>query len=335
MAQPVRGPARFVDLSGYAFTGKHAVIDLMRELRGFHVEHFAFEFCMLRVQGGILDLEHALVEDWSPIRSDAALRRFVKLVRRVGTSNKWSDPRTWFSAIGTGYDRHYNGRFFDLSDRYISDLVQATWTSDWPYALIEMGDIELFWRKFTSKVRLPPANRVTMYLARPSDFLGATRRYLEDLLSSNIRPDVRTIVMHNAFEPFDPRRSMKFFDSARSIVVDRDPRDNYVQMLSYAPLAMPVREFIARYRVQREATRHQPDEDILRIRFEDLVLEYDRTVGRILAHLGVDECEHTLKRQHFDPAASLRNVGISRGYERPEEISTIARELPQYCDDRI
>ena len=297
------------------------MIDLMRELRGFHVEHFAFEFCMLRVQGGILDLEHALVEDWSPIRSDAALRRFVRLVRRVGTSNTWRDPRTWFSAIGTGYDRHYNGRFFDLSAMYVSDLVQATWTSDWPYALIDLGDIELFWRKFSSKVRLPHANGVTMYLARPSDFLGATRRYLEDLLASNIRPDVRTIVMHNAFEPFDPRRSMKFFDSVRSIVVDRDPRDNYVQMLSYAPLALPVGSS-SRYRVQRGRRAISPTRTFSGFGSKiscSTTIERSGAYSRISASTSVN----TLKRQHFDPAASRRNVGISREYERPERSARL------------
>ena len=69
-------PLRYLDLSGYAFTGKHAVIDLVREFAGYTVAHFQFEFNLLRIQGGIRDLETALSDDWSPIRSDAAVRRF-------------------------------------------------------------------------------------------------------------------------------------------------------------------------------------------------------------------------------------------------------------------
>src|SRR4051812_30054845 len=107
----VSQPYRVLDLSGYGFSGKHAMIDFVRELAGYHVEHFQFEFALLRIQGGILDLKTALVDDWSPIRSDAAIRRFRRLVRRLGPRNRLADPSSWFKATGFNYDAHYGGRF--------------------------------------------------------------------------------------------------------------------------------------------------------------------------------------------------------------------------------
>ena len=65
---------------------------------------FAFEFALFRIQGGILDLETALWSDWSPVRSDAAIRRFRRLIRRVGVQNTIGDPRSWLTAIGWNYD---------------------------------------------------------------------------------------------------------------------------------------------------------------------------------------------------------------------------------------
>lgn len=35
---------KFLDLSGYGFSGEHAVIDLVREFKEYHVPHFEFEF---------------------------------------------------------------------------------------------------------------------------------------------------------------------------------------------------------------------------------------------------------------------------------------------------
>ena len=139
----------FLDLSGYAFTGKHAVIDLMREFEGYHVPHFQFEFCLLRIQGGILDLKTALVDDWSPIRSDAAIRRFKQVVRRLGTKNSRLNPRTWFEAMGYNYDEHFNHRFFVLSERYVEELVGFSWKAEWPFAIAEWSGLELFWRRVT------------------------------------------------------------------------------------------------------------------------------------------------------------------------------------------
>ncbi len=326
---------RFLDLSGYAFTGKHAVIDLMREFAGYHVPHFAFEFNLLRMQGGILDLKTALVDDWSPIRSDAAIRRFKKLVRRVGARNSRLDPRTWFEAIGWDYDRHFNHRFFALSQRYLEELVEVSWTAEWPYAMAEWSGLELFWRRLKRHLGFRDAYAVEMYLAPPDRFIPATRRYLRDLLSSVVAPDTTTIVMHNAFEPFNPQRSLDLFDSARCIIVDRDPRDNYVAGLWYKPTALPAAEFAKRYRVYRLAvkSRQPPSDRVLRIQYEDLVLRYEESLERILDFLGEERAVHVRPRQYFDPAVSVKNIGIWKNHPRQEEIACIARELPEYCHD--
>jgi len=324
---------KFLDLSGYAFTGKHAVIDLMREFEGYHVPHFAFEFCLLRIQGGILDLKTALVDDWSPIRSDAAIRRFKKLVKRVGTKNSRLDPRTWFEAIGLNYDEHFNHLFFELSERYLAELVEVSWKAAWPFAMADWSGSELLWRRLKRRVGFKDAFEVEMYLAPPDNFARATRRYLCDLLSSNVAPDTTTIVMHNAFEPFNPYRCLDFFDSAKSIIVDRDPRDNFVAMSLYKFLALPAAEFTKRYRVYRMAAQRnmKPSDQILRIQYEDLVLRYDEALARILTFLDEDKTVHATPRKYFNPAISVKNIGIWKSHPNQKDIEYIARELPEYC----
>lgn len=325
---------RFLDLSGYAFTGKHAVIDFMREIRGAHVEHFAFEFGLLRMPGGLHDLEHALCGDWSPVRSDAAVRRFKQLVTRLGVANDWRRPSSLFQAVGWNYDRHYRGRFLPLSEAYIAELLTATWRADWPYPLATVGGDELFARKILSKLRVRRAMDFQMYLARPAEFLPATQRFLEAVLTSNVAPDTTTVVLHNAFEPFAPVSSFKFFEEARSIVVDRDPRDNYVQRLGDRSTGADVATFIQRYRLYREAALRTPHPRVLRMQFEDLVLDYEATRDRILAFLGEPAEAHVRPLQHFNPAKSRKNVGLYRAHPKPEEISRIERELPEFCDPR-
>ena len=329
------GGLHFVDLSGYAFTGKHAVIDLMREIEGYHVPHFEFEFGLLRMQGGILDLRHALCEEWSPIRSDAAIRRFKRLVRRLGSRHSLRRPASLFEAVGWNYDDYYAGRFFTLSDAYVRELVQASWRAPWPYALVDIGGGELFVRKLLSKLRWPGALEFELHLARPAQFDEASRAYLEAVLSSNLAPETTTVVMHNAFEPYAPARSLRLFARAKAIVVDRDPRDNFVQGRWYKPFATSVEDFIARYRMQREATDYTPHPDVLRIRFEDLVLDYDHIVPRIFAHLGEPAARHVRPRQHFNPDQSRKNLGLWRAYDNQREIAQIAAALPEFCDDRL
>ncbi|MDD2762784.1 MAG: sulfotransferase [Opitutaceae bacterium] len=324
---------KFLDLSGYAFTGKHAVIDLMREFEGYHVPHFAFEFCLLRIQGGILDLKTALVDDWSPIRSDAAIRRFKKIVRRVGAKNSWLDPRTWSEGIGMNYDEYFNHRFFELSDRYVADLVDVSWRAAWPFAMADWSSLELFSRRLQRRLGRKDAYEVEMVLAPTENFLPATRRYLCDLLSSNVGADTTTIVMHNAFEPFNPYRSLDLFESAKCIIVDRDPRDNFVAMSPYKVLALPAAEFVKRYRVYRLAAKRylEPSNQILRIQYEDLVLRYEETLVRILDFLGESRSSHVRPQQFFNPTISAKNIGIWKTYPDQAEIDQIAGALSDFC----
>jgi Sulfotransferase family len=254
-------------------------------------------------------------------------------VKRAGTKNSRLDPRTWFEAVGWNYDEHFNHRFFELSERYLRELVTMSWKAAWPYAMAEWSGSELFWRRLISHLGVKDAYEVDMYLAEPRNFIPATRRYLRDLLSSNVNPGTTTIVMHNAFEPFNPYRSLDLFESARCIVVDRDPRDNFVAMLQYKSLALPAAEFAKRYRAHRliaEGNR-RPSDRVLRLQYEDLVLRYEETLPRILEFLGEDRSVHVKPRQFFNPAISAKNIGIWRNHPEPADIELIVRELPQHC----
>lgn len=322
---------RFLDLSGYVFTGKHAVIDLMREFKGYRVPRFDFEFNLVRIQGGIRDLETALVDDWSPVRSDAAIRHFKKLIKRFSERNRILSPRTWFSAVGWDYDGFYGNQFSRLSEEYINNLVAISWKVGWPYPLAEISSFELFLRKIKCKIlRMQDAYDFEIYLTTSEHFLEKTRAYLNKLLSVGADDNVNTLVMHNVFEPFNPMRAMRYFYSAKSIVVDRDPRDNYVAGLKF--LALPAKEFIKRYRLYRDIARSfGPDsKDVLRIQFENLVLDYDEVVPRIINFLEEDPSIHVAPKSCFNPAMSSKNVGIWKTHENQEDIEMIADELKEY-----
>ena len=228
-------PLRYLDLSGYAFTGKHAVIDLMREFEGYTIAPFQFEFNLLRIQGGIRDLETALVDDWSPIRSDAALRRFRKLSQRLAAKNAWARPRTWFEAVGWNYDDFFKGQFSPTVDAYVRSLVEASWRTEWPYPAGEIGALELFRRKLLQKAGVRSAFDFEYFLTAPDDFLKRTRDFLQALLTAFADPGAHTVVMHNSLEPFNPSRGLRYLEDARCIVVDRDPRDVYVSQQRYVP----------------------------------------------------------------------------------------------------
>lgn len=323
-----------LDLSGYGFSGKQACSDLIREFDGYQVEDAAFEFNLLRVPGGLLDLEAAVTDGWSFIRSDGAVRRFQRVVSRIATPNRLSRPKSWFQAIGWSWDDHYYGQFSELSRRFVDQIVEGSWKMEWPFAWVDEGAVEIFLRKLAVRLGIRKAAEFSLHLVRPECFHAAAADFLMELLRVRMEAQTRVIVLHNAFEPYHPERCFRFFPVAKSIVVSRDPRDVFAEHAQtwYEPMRIPCTEFIPRFRAYQELSGGDGmAPGVLRIRFEELTLRYDETVERILSHLGEPASVHVRKLSNFNPEVSRRNVGVWREQLRPADARRIEAELGDYC----
>lgn len=323
-----------LDLSGYGFSGKHACSDLLREFDGYHVEDPAFEFNLLRAPGGMVDLEAAVTGAWSFIRSDGAVRRFRRVVTRMAAQNRWNHPLSWFQAIGWSWDEHYKGRFSGLANKFIGRIVEESWDTEWPFAWVDEGAIEVFLRKLAAGFGLRNAGKFRVHLVRPEGFQLAAQDFLMELLRIRMESRSRVAVLHNAFEPYNPERCFHFFPVAKSIVVSRDPRDVFTEHARtwYAPMRIPCVEFISRFRAYQQLSGHpEKAPGVLRIRFEELVLQYDETLTRILAHLGEPASIHVRKGEIFKPEVSCVNVGIWKEHPSQADIRRIEDELSMYC----
>ena len=360
MAKPTGKQYKFLDLSGYMFSGKAAAIDLIREFEGYYVPNYRFEFPLIRIQDGIMDLEKALVDDWSPIRSDVAVKRFMKLVTKMSGHKRRTFSIKEEKLISWSYNQLLGEKFYQYSCEYAESLIDIKIKAGWPYyEMCETFD-EIFRRRLKKVFRIllsllkgqgipkqPIFNEIDLFIASGDGFYEKTQSYLENILSIPLSSEVvHTIVMHNAFEPFNPWRAIRYFKDAKCIVVDRDPRDIYVTALSYSEgfnddpsvyskisCAFNVKYFIKRFEILRKNTNISKDDGdrILRISFERMVMEYEETVRKIYQFLGESEDTHTKKGLFFNPFNSVKNIGLWRNYAHQDEIDMIYSRLKAYC----
>jgi hypothetical protein len=330
-----------LDLSGYSFSGKSAVYDLLTEFDGYFSHSKEFEFELIRVQGGLLDLRNALVDNWSPIRSSESIRNFYRLIDRIGGSG---DTRSRFTSAGSNYDRIFPG-FTDISKDYIESLIDASWYCDWPFPLYSCDLGSLLLKKIKKKLGFN--SKELLYLSRPSNdfFISSTNLYLYRLFSSAIPGGNKCLVINNAFEPFYPEKSLELIESSKSIIVDRDPRDIYLSALDagliqgsevgLAVTGQNVLNFIDRFKVYHLLSPISSP-NVYRLSFESLVLDYEAESTRVLNFLGENLKVHSRKYSVFNPASSAKNVGIWKSLNNASlksDIKIIERELSQYCQN--
>lgn len=341
----------FIDVSGVGNTGKSAVVDLLREFPHLWVPEYWFEFDLLRIPGGLLDLRHALLEDWSPIRSDAALRRFDRVVEMMGV-----DPRPWeigavLRSTSQRYDARFGGQFRALTRAFSAAFRTSAYRSEWPYHALADGAARRLAFKLARRAGLRRLVTREVLLVDGREFDSQARDLMSALFGKLVGPGATGAVLNNGFEPFHPQSALDMLD-ARQIVVTRDPRDVYVSGLNAHGVSAADRSliafdndgmnksflatddlalFVARFRRYHEELGPS-DPRVLRVRFEDLVIRPEPEIARIAAFLGLDP-EQRAVGSHFRPEQSARNVGLWRNYSRQDEIEYLTRELGEWLAD--
>ena len=341
----------FVDISGFGHSGKSVLSELFKEFDGFNVPDINFEFNLIRIQGGLIDLSYSLCENWSPIRSDSAIRRFTKLIDRIGPSATLKKPISLFKSNGMNYDSAFNNKFSFHSYNYINSLINFKYKGYWPYQFIDEPYYIQFIERLKSNIGINLNKSSTITVSAPSNFISLTKDYLNNLFQEITDINDNYIITHNALEPFNPTKGMSFFENGKIIVVQRDPRDIFSSAASQLEGFIPnfekksywaiknsflrvdnVDEFIYRQKLYfNQVQKYQDNENVLRLKFEDIVLNYENTLQEIFIFLGVDDKIHKKKQKYFIPNKSIKNIGLWRSNTDQKIINKIYKELNEFC----
>ncbi|MCM1282626.1 MAG: sulfotransferase [Muribaculaceae bacterium] len=326
-----------ISISGLGSTGSGAVEALLQEYDDIQ-GGMQDEFNLLYLPDGILDLEYHLCQ--APERffsSDIAINRFIHFLKMVDR-----EPHGY-------YNRWTNHKFYDISMEYVEKIVQLKWTGYWGMDEYLTNNFwrtlkyRLFEKRIINPVQIKKKKRIhtfldrTMYLSiEPDNFIQETKLYLEQLFAEMGYDLKRPIFVNQLFAGNDPCAGMQYFDDAKCIVVDRDPRDLYMfhhkkwcVICHWCP-TQNIDEFVSYYRYCRKKIVN--DKRILRVQFEDMVYKYDETVKIIESFLGIKE--HSRIKEIFKPEISIRNTQLYVGIDdAKKDIAYIEKMLSDYLYD--
>ncbi len=341
---------KFVDISGFGHSGKGVITDLLKEFEGYQVPHYNFEFNLIRIQGGLINLMQDLVENWSPIRSNAAIYRFRNVIERIGTTASIKKPSSWFISNGMNYEGYFQNHFFEESNKFIEQLIHFGYEGEWPYPMIDEPGYKQFWQRLLLKSKFKTSFKRDILVSVPWNFVELCNTYLNNLFRYVLEPGKSVMILHNALEPFNPSDGIKLLGDAKVIVVQRDPRDIFASTLSvessYVPeyetsrhwqikrdflLSSRIEDFIFRQKTLYNQITNKEDKNVLRVSYEDMILNYEESLTRVYSFLGEDSNIHVHKGKHFKPEMSKNNIGLWKKINQSDEIRKIENELNQFC----
>ena len=122
--------------------------------------------------------------------------------------------------------------------------------------------------------------------------------------------------------------------------MDRDPRDLYLlNEIFWHEAWIPTKNielYVEWFKLLREHQKieipYENKNKILRIKFEDMIFNYDATLRKILNFLEISEKEHNEKKKFFNPEVSIKNTQLFKKYkEYKNEIEIIEEKLKEFC----
>ena len=307
-----------VIVAGYGWSGSSAVIDLLKEYD--RVSAPPAEFRLIRDPHGLVQLEHALVEDWEPINSFAAINDYIWLCKKLNRNQK-----NKLLPIGLSYKRKINKRFLDITLDYVNKLTMFKYSFYCYYTQFKQTYFSYLlnkvMRKIVSVFRLKgesalKANQVVFSQPSKEQFRSITMDYLEELFKETMEKNhSNLLILDQAVSPNNSDWALKYFRHAKVIVVDRDPRDIYADLITHKSLIgndLTDPNNIDKYLAWHNALRKnlKISKDVLYVNFEDVVLNYEETKTKIESFSNLSCSEHSNKFSYFDPKKSIHNIGI-------------------------
>lgn len=326
-----------VGACGFGSTGSSVITDYLGEFGTFAIKD-DLEFTWVSSTDGLLDLEQALMHPRGrTMQSIVAFQRFEAAAKKKARS---------FARHGLPPDV-----FLPAVQRFIDAITMAKWpwydpleSPKWRYRSRYFFHV-LMKRKIIPRLELKLGRHATCwplkevrYSAHPANYYEEAKKMVMDILSA-MTNGAKDIALDQPFPGNNPQACFPYFDDPYAIVVDRDPRDNYVfartRMLGkfhYVPINR-VEDYIAYYRALRKDQPYLEDHPrVLRIRFEDMVYEYEKTSAKVREFLKLPE--NPAPKSIFDPALSIANTQVFRRFPQfADDVAKIERELPEYLFD--
>lgn len=320
---------------GFGSTGSSVVTDYLKEFSCFQVLD-DIEFTWVSEVDGLIDLDYHVNHPHNRTmdsimaidRYRAMCKKNVKKFREVGISPEL---------------------LVNLTNVFLTSII----TTSWPWSIHEpRGLMDRIKRSIYSRLSIVskweikhgrhwegfPLEEVNLSIL-PDCFEEKAKDHVRNILSAMGADFSRPIILDQPFSGNNPQVCFKYFDDPYAIVVDRDPRDNYVfaktKLLGRFHL-MPinsVEDFVKYYRALRKGQPYtHPHERVLSIKFEDMVYHYDVTTARLREFLHLSDNPNP--KSVFDPAISMPNTQVWKRYPQfAEDIEYIEKELPEFLFD--
>lgn len=324
---------KIVTSVGFTCSGSSVINNLLREYDNFCELTPNNECRFLQDPDGISDLEYNLFDNRHRLNSEYAIKRYLKYTEKY-------DVRNFRQIFGKEWDK-YNKEFvnsiimFSYNSYWHADLRDLTLLQKLKYYSCRATRIifsKIFGISRENNKNYFPNKKMFLPINGRNEFINKVNIFTNNLFQFLNKDNKEFGVVDQLVPPRNIKRYMKYVQGLYVIVVDRDPRDVYIEALLKNDRAFPkdVKQFCQIYRDNRIGNIEN-DENVLYIKFEDLVLNYNDSIDKINKFLDINIKHHINQGKYFSIEKSKKNIELWKKYpEFSNQIKYIENNLKEY-----
>lgn len=324
---------KIVTSVGFTCSGSSAINNLLREYDNFCELTPNNECRFLQDPDGISDLEYNLFDNRHRLNSEYAIKRYLKYTEKY-------DVRNFRQIFGEKWDK-YNKEFvdsiitFSYNCYWHADLRDLTLLQKFKYYSYRATRIifsKIFGISRENNKNYFPNKKMFLPINDRNEFIDKVNIFTNNLFQFLNNDNKEFGVVDQLVPPRNIKRYMKYVQGLYVIVVDRDPRDVYIEAMLKDDRAFPkdVKKFCQIYKDNRIGNTEN-NENILYIKFEDLVLNYKDSIDKINGFLGISIERHVNKGKYFSIEKSKENIELWKKYSKfSNQIKYIEENLKDY-----
>ena len=296
------------------------------------------EFRLIKDPCGIIDLDRALTNSIDMLNEDVAIKKFLWYAKKCYKKGNF------FSSASMNYRETLCKDFYKICKEYVDKLVDYKYQGFWWYLDLEKNYFRYKPLRLLKKLGIYDYQKKSyMYMSmkNENEFIELTKEFFNELFLAVLKEknsSAKNIILDQGVPGPYPFYAERYLYNSKVIVIERDPRDVYLDTLTEKAYAghvgheirktHNVKLFVDWYKKNRQFGKQVGNQ--LKVQFEDLILNYDEEKKRIFNYLNIEEKDHINKKCFLKPEKSSKNIGLWKSYEYQEEIRFIEKELKDY-----
>ena len=311
-------------VSGFGYSGSGLIIDFLNSSNNTVL--FPVEFRLLKDIDGLLSLRRFFIDGANHMNSDIALQRFYRFCQVLARNNN--------IFFGMDYNRHSKNTFLEHVNIFINEIiVNKYWSDAFVFKYHKSDFSQILW-KILRKIKCKTSSDHRLIPVSIEKFDKSMNKFLNNLFTEMCNNSESYLILDNGIDVTAINSLKEFIGNTKCLVVGRDPRDSYVDLVNSKDVLYDVDQFIFLYKKMR-LTFHKNShklQNVLYVQFESFLKSFQIEAKRVIEFAKGSSDDFSLDScLNYNYEKSLKNIGIHKNFNDQIAIKKIESELNEYC----